>query len=523
MLAIGIVVDDAIVVVENVERNLRAGHRAARGGAPDDGRGRRRRWSRSPWCWPPCSCRPPSSRGISGPVLPAVRGDHRGVDGDLRLRVAHPVAGARGVLLKPHGEHATARGVPDRAVPLPSCDGFNWAFDRLSQRLRRPDPAAGRASRVARAGRLWRAAGAHRLAVRQRRRPGFIPQQDQGYLITVVQLPPRRLAVAHRRGRAQRRGRSCAGDPGRRARRRRSPASTARPSPTRPTPAPSSSPLEPFEERVAAGLDDAIGRSSATLYQQPGRDPGRVRPRHPAAAGARHRQRRRLQDDRPGPPRARRRRAGSGGPATFAAAANQDAGPDRRLHPLQHAHAAALRRHRPRARPRCSACRSTTSSSALEIYLGSTYVNDFNYLGRTYRVTAQADAPFRRSVDDIAEAARCATSGARWCRSARVATFERHRPAPTACRATTSIRRPRCRAPRRPASRPAQAHRRDGAASRPSVLPDGLRLRMDRPRLQEKLAGNTALYVFAASACSSSSCVPRRPSTRAGCCRSRSS
>ena len=37
---------------------------------------------------------------------------------------------------------------------------------------------------------------------------------------------------------------------------------------------------------------------------------------------------------------------------------------------------------------------------ALEIYLGSAYVNDFNYLGRTFRVTAQADGPFRQSVED---------------------------------------------------------------------------------------------------------------------------
>ena len=38
---------------------------------------------------------------------------------------------------------------------------------------------------------------------------------------------------------------------------------------------------------------------------------------------------------------------------------------------------------------------------ALEIYLGSTYVNDFNILGRTFRVTAQADGPFRQEIRDI--------------------------------------------------------------------------------------------------------------------------
>ncbi len=37
----------------------------------------------------------------------------------------------------------------------------------------------------------------------------------------------------------------------------------------------------------------------------------------------------------------------------------------------------------------------------LQIYLGSLYVNDFNLFGRTYHVTAQADAPFRREAQDI--------------------------------------------------------------------------------------------------------------------------
>ncbi len=37
----------------------------------------------------------------------------------------------------------------------------------------------------------------------------------------------------------------------------------------------------------------------------------------------------------------------------------------------------------------------------LQIYLGSLYVNDFNLFGRTYQVTAQADAAFRRLPEDI--------------------------------------------------------------------------------------------------------------------------
>ena len=38
----------------------------------------------------------------------------------------------------------------------------------------------------------------------------------------------------------------------------------------------------------------------------------------------------------------------------------------------------------------------------LNIYLGSAYVNDFSYLGRTYRVTAQADSAYRMNPEDIA-------------------------------------------------------------------------------------------------------------------------
>src|SRR5882724_9456594 len=38
----------------------------------------------------------------------------------------------------------------------------------------------------------------------------------------------------------------------------------------------------------------------------------------------------------------------------------------------------------------------------LTTYMGGSYVNDFNILGRTFRVTAQADNPYRLSVRDIA-------------------------------------------------------------------------------------------------------------------------
>jgi multidrug efflux pump subunit AcrB len=38
---------------------------------------------------------------------------------------------------------------------------------------------------------------------------------------------------------------------------------------------------------------------------------------------------------------------------------------------------------------------------ALQVFIGSSYVNDFNLFGRTFRVTAQADAPFRNDPQDV--------------------------------------------------------------------------------------------------------------------------
>jgi hydrophobe/amphiphile efflux-1 (HAE1) family protein len=38
---------------------------------------------------------------------------------------------------------------------------------------------------------------------------------------------------------------------------------------------------------------------------------------------------------------------------------------------------------------------------ALRVYMGSAYVNDFNMFGRTYRVTAQADGDFRMNPDNV--------------------------------------------------------------------------------------------------------------------------
>ena len=43
----------------------------------------------------------------------------------------------------------------------------------------------------------------------------------------------------------------------------------------------------------------------------------------------------------------------------------------------------------------------TNIYDSLQTYLGSLYVNDFNIFGRTFKVTAQADAEFRSQIEDI--------------------------------------------------------------------------------------------------------------------------
>ncbi|WPO49504.1 multidrug efflux RND transporter permease subunit [Pseudomonas sp. S1Bt23] len=45
---------------------------------------------------------------------------------------------------------------------------------------------------------------------------------------------------------------------------------------------------------------------------------------------------------------------------------------------------------------------SSQINQAIETYFGSTYINDFNLVGRTYRVTAQADLPYRVTPEDLA-------------------------------------------------------------------------------------------------------------------------
>ena len=185
VLAIGIVVDDAIVVVENVERNIAAGLTPARGDLPRHAGSER----------PHHRHRADAVRGVRAAGLHdrpdravlAVRHDHRHLDGDLGLQLADPVAGAVG---------HPAQG-PSREARLAD----PWHEPRLRPllqlvqqhvrprlgilwrgRVRRDPPQAGAMG-------VYALLVAATIGVSYLVPGGFVPAQDKQYLIGFTQLP----------------------------------------------------------------------------------------------------------------------------------------------------------------------------------------------------------------------------------------------------------------------------------------------------------------------------------------------
>ena len=129
----------------------------------------------------------------------------------------------------------------------------------------------------------------------------------------------------------------------------------------------------------------------------------------------------------------------------------------------------------------------------LSVYMGSAYVNDFNILGRTYRVTAQADNPYRLSVRDVANLKTRSTSG-EMVPIGSVATFSdttgpyrvaRYNLYPAAEVQVALVRG---------FSSGQGIAAMEGLASK--VLPSGFGFEWTEIALQEKLAGNTAILAF---------------------------
>jgi multidrug efflux pump subunit AcrB len=133
---------------------------------------------------------------------------------------------------------------------------------------------------------------------------------------------------------------------------------------------------------------------------------------------------------------------------------------------------------------------------ALSVYMGSAFVNDFNILGRTYRVTAQADNPFRLSLRDVANLKTRSNTG-EMVPIGSVATFEN---------STGAYRVPRYNL--YPAAE-VQVQLKHGYSTGEAikamekiaekVLPAGFGFEWTEIALQEKLAGNTAIFAFGLS------------------------
>ncbi len=129
----------------------------------------------------------------------------------------------------------------------------------------------------------------------------------------------------------------------------------------------------------------------------------------------------------------------------------------------------------------------------LEVYLGSAYVNDFNFLGRTYRVTVQADGSYRDQLDDILKLRTRSDRGA-MVPLGSVATFRD---------VTGPYRVPRYNLyPAVEVQGTAAPGVSTGAAIKrmeelaDEVLPEGIGFEWTDLALQEKLAGDTATAAF---------------------------
>jgi hydrophobe/amphiphile efflux-1 (HAE1) family protein len=391
VLAVGIVVDDAIVVVENVERNISAGlspadaaHRTMDevGGALIS------------IALTLCAVFVPSAflSGITGQFFRqfAVTIAASTVISSFVSLTLSPALCA--LLLNAHTAHPARRSLPARVLAA-GFDRFNRGFEwlslgygRLTRRLVR-----GLAVVVAVYIALIAAAG-----IEFSRAPtGFIPEQDQGYLITVVQLPPG--ASLERTEKVVKQAVDII------------------------LKTPGIEHVAPF-----AGLDATtftVGSNSGTIFsglpslynhEIPGITANSVladlRQRLSVIEGA-------YVLTIPPPPvqgignaggfkMMLEDRAGLGSQAlvdaahALVSAANQDpafAG----VFTLLNNGSPSIYADVDRVKAEKVGLTPSDVFAALQVYLGSQYVNDFNLLGRTYEVIVQADGRFRRDDQDL--------------------------------------------------------------------------------------------------------------------------
>jgi HAE1 family hydrophobic/amphiphilic exporter-1 len=392
VLAVGIVVDDAIVVVENVERNLRLGlsPRDATKKTMDEVGG----------------ALIAIALTLIAVFVPAAF--ITGISGQFFRQFAVTIAAATAIscfvsltlspalcalLFKPHDAHPTRGSFLARGIGR-FFRGFNFVFDRLAGGY------GALTRRMMRVSLLVLLVYAGLIALTgwqfERAPTGFIPQQDQGYLITVLQLPPG-SSLARTDAVVRKATRIILDTPG-----------VAHAVPFSGfdaatfTNAPNSGaifvPMLPFHERAAQGLtaDHILAdlRKRLGVIQEAF---SIVIPPPPVRGIGNAGGFKMMIQDRRG------RGLGALEAATqeIANAANQTPGLSG-VFSLFNTKTPQIFADIDRARAEMLGVAADQVFETLEVYVGSSYVNEFNYLGRTYRVTAQADGQFREHLHDIA-------------------------------------------------------------------------------------------------------------------------
>jgi len=391
VLAIGIVVDDAIVVVENVERNIAAGlkpREAAHRSMDEVG-----------------SALVAIALVLCAVFVPAAF--ITGLSGQFYRQFALTIAGATvislivsltlspamcALLLKPHAKRGREQWW---ARPIRGFfRGFNFGFDALGRGY------GWLTARIVRFAALMLVVyvGVIAFGLNEFRKApaGFIPQVDQAYLIIVSQLPPG--AALARTDEVNRRVVETASKvPG-----IADAVSLVGFSGATFTNASNSGTvfvaLEPFEKRVkdpqksAAAIRTALLQKLSPIQEAvvlvivppPVRGIG-------TAGGFRM-----MVEDRAGRGPAALQAAVS----ALTSAAAQDPSV-RQVFSLFENSTPQLYLDIDRERAQMLGINVPDVFGALQTYVGSYYVNDFNLLGRTFRVTAQADSPFRLDPTDV--------------------------------------------------------------------------------------------------------------------------
>ncbi len=392
VLAIGIVVDDAIVVVENVERNLAAGHsplEAARRSTDEVG------GALVAIVLVLCAVFVPTlfMGGLSGEFYKqfAVTISAATIISLVVSLTLSPALSA--MLLRPH-EHLPAGAPRWRRMIEHAGDRFNAMFERFSDRYARMT------ARLVAMPRRMMAAYAVLIVLTgmtlAATPTGFVPQQDQGYFVSVIQLPPgsattrtdavmkkvaeRVLKIDGIKGAVM-----LSGFDG-----------------TTQTQSASSAAaywvLDDFKTRHARnlGVDTLVAKAQKATADINEARLMIIKPPVIQGIGSAGGFRMMLQDNSGKGYKAMQNTANAviakanGQPALAGVYTFFDTGTPR------------VRTDIDREKAQILGVAPGDIFDTLSVYLGSAFVNDFNLLGRTYRVTAQADAGYRGDVSDIA-------------------------------------------------------------------------------------------------------------------------